>query len=152
MSHVSLWNPNPQANTLQRCAKLTKVSAVALPNPRMAKTTSYHSKLQRLLQLSPSAPIRHEASHMPCPLTITTATPPTTKAALISPATQPTTSPTQATGHALSVLPLLQLHLPNILQTVLAPSRNTTGVGKHYGFCKGMQTAFRQNSMNWTQR
>ncbi len=64
LSHARLPNSNPQANPLQRCAPLTKVSTVELPKPRRARATSYHSNTRRLLQLSPPFPTRHKASRM----------------------------------------------------------------------------------------
>ncbi len=73
-------------------------------------------------------------------LSVTTATPLTIKPALVTPATQPTS--TQSTGHALGVLPLLHLHLPDLLQTALSLIRSTTVVSKHPGSCNGTYTAF----------
>ncbi len=56
------------------------------------------------------------------------------------------TSLTQATGHALSALPLVNPRPPKLLQAALFRNQNTTNVVKHCGFGSGMQTVRRQNS------
>ncbi len=112
------------AHTVKRCSGPT-----APPTSGAAFTTATSPKQLQACQHLPTTPVSSQETKTEAPAeaaaarllptssrsSATTAAKTTTSPAPASPATQPAPLPAQATGRAFGALPLLHLHLPNLL-------------------------------------